>query len=160
MSVPQTVMLSGSHAVGERWTLLANLGWQDWSEFGYVQAGVEAGGTTTLSLNYQDTYHGALGAQYRASQKWVLSGGVAYDSSPVEDQHRTLTLPLGEQWRFGLGAQHQLSAALSVGVACTFMWAGDMSVDQGSDLSLRGRVSGSFDDAWFAITSLSLSWRF
>lgn len=159
VSVPQTVMLSATRALGERWSLLANLGWQDWSEFGYVQAGVETAGTTTLSLNYQDTYHGALGAQYRASQNWLLSAGVGYDSSAVEDQHRTVSLPMGEQWRFGLGAQHQFSPTFSVGLACTFMWAGDMSVDQGSDLSLRGRVSGSYDDAWFAISSLSLTWK-
>ena len=51
---------------------MADFGWQDWSQFGYVQAGVEDGGATTLNLNYQDTWHGALGAQYRASEKWLL----------------------------------------------------------------------------------------
>ena len=159
VTVPQSVIVSAYHALNDQWAIMADVGWQDWSEFGYVQAGVESGGTTTLNLNYQDTYHGALGAQYRASDKWLFSGGVAYDTSAVDDEDRTVTLPMGEAWRFGLGAQYQLSPALSVGAACTFMWAGDMSVDQGSDLSLRGRVSGSYDDAWFAITSLSLAWK-
>jgi len=160
VTVPQSVMVSAYHALNDRWALLANAGWQDWSEFGYVQAGVEAGGTTTLNLNYQDTWHGALGAQYRASEKWLLSAGAAYDSSAVDDENRTVTLPMGESWRFGLGAQYQLSDSVNIGAAYTFMWAGDMPVDQGQDLSLRGRVSGSYDDAWFSVASLNLIWKF
>jgi long-chain fatty acid transport protein len=160
LTVPQSAMVSAYHALNNKWAVMADFGWQDWSEFGNVQAGVEAGGTTTLNLKYQDTFHGALGAQYRASDKWLFSGGVAYDSSAVKDAERTVTLPMGEAWRFGLGAQYQLSPAVSIGAACTFMWAGDMSVDQGSDLALRGRVSGSYDDAWFTIANVNLNWKF
>jgi long-chain fatty acid transport protein len=160
VTAPQSAMVSAYHALNDKWAVMADFGWQDWSEFGNVQVGVESGGTTTLNLNYQDTYHGALGAQYRASDQWLFSGGIAYDSSAVKDADRTVTLPMGEAWRFGLGAQYQVSPAVSLGAACTFMWAGDMSVDQGNDVSLRGRVSGSYDDAWFAITTLNLTWKF
>jgi len=160
VTVPQSVMVSAYHALNDKWALMADFGWQNWNQFGYVQAGVESGGTTTLDLKYQDTFHGALGAQYRPSDKWLLSGGVAYDSSAVEDEDRTVTLPMGQAWRFGLGAQYQLSQKLNVGAAYTFMWAGDMSVDQGTDLSLRGRVSGAYDSAWFSVASLNLIWKF
>jgi long-chain fatty acid transport protein len=138
---------------------MANVGWQDWSRFGYVQAGVETGGTTTINLQYEDTWHGAIGAQYRASDRWMFSGGIAFDTSSVEDANRTVTLPMGETWRFGVGAQYQLSESLNIGAAYTFLWAGDMSVDQGTPGSLRGRVAGAFDDAWFSIASLSLIWK-
>lgn len=160
MTVPQTVMLSGYRTLSDRWALLANVGWQNWNDFGYVEAGVEHAGTTTLDLAYQDTWHGALGAQYQASRNWLLSGGFAYDSSPVDSEDRTVTLPLGEQWRFSLGAQYQLSRSLSVGAATTFLWAGDLAVDQGDPSSLRGRVSGAFDDAWFVLMNLNLNWKF
>jgi long-chain fatty acid transport protein len=160
LTVPQSVMVSVYHALSDQWALMADFGWQDWSRFGNVQAGVEAGGTTTLNLQYQDTWHGAAGVQYRASEKWLLSGGAAFDSSAVTSANRTVTLPMGQTWRFGLGAQYQLSKAINVGAAYTFMWAGDMSVDQGTDLSVRGRVSGSYDNAWFSIATLNLNWWF
>jgi long-chain fatty acid transport protein len=160
VTVPQSVMLSAYHALNKKWALMADVGWQNWQQFGNVQAGVESGGTTTLNLNYQDTWHGALGVQYRASQKWLLSGGVAFDSSAVDNENRTLTLPMGQSWRFGLGVEYQLSQVVNIGLCQTFMWEGDMSVDQGKDLSLRGRVAGSYDDVWFSITSLSLTWQF
>jgi long-subunit fatty acid transport protein len=104
----QSVMVSAYHALNDKWAIMADFGWQAWSEFGQVQVGVESGGTTTVDLQYQDTFHGALGVQYRASDKWLFSGGVAYDTSAVEDENRTVTLPMGEAWRLGLGAQYQL----------------------------------------------------
>ena len=139
---------------------MADFGWQDWSEFGYVEAGVETLGTTTLNLKYQDTWHGALGAQYRASEKWLMSGGVAFDSSAVDSENRTVTLPMGQMWRFGLGAQYQISPSLNLGAAFTFIWGGDMSVDQGTDGSLRGRVSGSYEDTWYTFANLNLTYKF
>jgi long-chain fatty acid transport protein len=160
MTVPQSVMLSVHQQLNDQWALMADCGWQDWSQFGYVQAGVESGGSTTLNLLYQDTWHGAVGAQYRASEKWLLSGGVAFDSSAVTSENRTVTLPMGQAWRFGLGAQYQLSRTVNLGAACTFLWAGNMSVDQGTDVSLRGRVSGSFENAWFTFANVNLTWTF
>jgi len=164
VTVPQSVMLSFYHALNEHWALMADCGWQDWSQFGNVQAGVEGGTTTTLNLQYQDTWHGAVGAQYRASEQWLLSAGAAYDSSAVASENRTVTLPMGQAWRLGLGAQFQLSEAINIGAAYTFMWAGDMSVNQTSALPVaaggRGDVSGSYDGAWFSIINLNLSWVF
>jgi long-chain fatty acid transport protein len=160
VKVPQSVMVSAYHDLNDRWALMADFGWQNWSQFGNVQVGVESGGTTTLNLKYQDTFHGARGAQYRASEKWRFSGGVAYDTSAVSDSNRTVTLPMGKAWRFGLGAQYQVSQAINVGAAYTFLWAGDMSVDQGTATSLRGRVSGSYDNAWFSFVTLNLTWKF
>ena len=159
MLVPQSVMVSAYHTLNDQWALMADFGWQDWSQFGNVQAGVETGGTTTVNLNYQDTFHGAVGAQYHASDKWLLSGGVAFDSSAVTSANRTVTLPMGQAWRFGLGAQYQISRTVNLGAAYTFLWAGNMSVDQGSPASVRGRVSGSFENASFSFLSLSLTWK-
>ena len=160
MTVPQSVMVSAYHALNTKWAAMADFGWQNWSQFGYVQAGVENSGSTTLNLKYQDTWHGALGLQYHASELWLLSAGAAFDSSAVENGNRTVTLPMGQSWRFGLGAQYQLSQSVNVGASYTFMWVGDMPVDQGTDASLRGRVSGSYDNAWFSIACLNLTWKF
>lgn len=160
VTVPQSVMVSAYHDLNEQWAIMGNLGWQNWDQFGQVQAGVESGGVTTLELEYQDTWHVALGTQFQASDQWLLSAGVAYDSSAVDDEHRTVTLPMGQAWRFGLGAQYRIRECLTLGLAHTFMWLGDLTVDQGTDLSLRGRVSGDYDDSFFSITSLNLSWTF
>lgn len=103
MTVPQSVMLSVYHELNDQWALMADAGWQDWSQFGYVQAGFDGGNTVTAKLDYQDTWHGAVGAQYRGGEKWLFSGGVAFDSSAVKNANRTVTLPMGQAWRLGSG---------------------------------------------------------
>lgn len=159
MTVPQSVMLSGYHELNAKWALMANVGWQNWSQFGKVDVGVDSANPTSLTanLNYQDTWHGAIGAQYRASEKWLLSGGVAYDSSAVSDSDRTLSVPMGQAYRIGLGAQWQISEKVNLGAAYEFLWAGDMPVTQNS--AYRGNVSGGFNDAWFSFFTLNLSWK-
>ena len=70
-----------------------------------------------------------------------------------------ILIQAGERTRFGLGAQYQLSESVNVGAASTLGWGGDMSVDQGSDQSLRGRVSGRYNDTWYSFTRLNLTWK-
>ncbi len=160
VTVPQAVMLSGYRELSQRWALLANVGWQNWHQFGKVDVGVDSANPTSLNqeLNYQDTWHGAVGAQFRPSQDWTLSGGIAYDTSAVEDENRTLSLPVGENFRIGVGAQWQLSRKLRLGAAYEFLWAGDMTVVQ--DSIYRGRISGAFEESWFSFAALNLVWEF
>ena len=164
VTVPQSVMVGFYQDLSPKWAVMGDFGWQQWSQFGEVQVGVEgAGGTprvVTGNLHYQDTWHGALGALYRASDKWQFMGGVAFDSSAVDSANRTVTLPMGQAWRFGLGASYQLSKAINVNAAYDFLWAGNMAVTQGSSTSSRGLVSGSYNDAWFCFATLNLTWKF
>jgi long-chain fatty acid transport protein len=160
LTVPQSVVLGVYHQLNAKWVLLADVGWQNWSQFGKVDVGVDSATPTSLTknLNYEDTWHGAIGAQYRASEKWLLSSGFAYDTSAVSDANRTVSLPMGEAYRFGLGAQWQVSKAVSLGAAYEFMWGGNMPVTQ--DSAYRGRVSGSFENSWFSFFLLHLTWTF
>jgi long-chain fatty acid transport protein len=107
---------------------MADFGWQNWNQFGKVDVSVEGLNLVrTVNANYQDTWHGALGAQYQANEKWMFTGGVAYDSSAVDSANRTVTLPMGQNWRFGFGALYQLSEKVTLGLAYEYMWAGDMA---------------------------------
>jgi long-chain fatty acid transport protein len=158
--VPQSVMVSLFQELNEKWAVMADFGWQNWNQFGKVDVGIEAGLTTTLNANYEDTWHGALGAQFKASDQWLLSAGAAFDSSAVSSANRTVTAPMGQAWRFGVGAIYQLSEKVNLGLAYEFLWGGNMSVDQGVNNPVRGRVSGSYNDTWFSFASLSLGWKF
>ena len=162
-TVPQGVMVGFYQDLCPKWAIMGDVGWQNWSQFGEVQVGVDtvagASRVVTANLNYQDTWHGALGAQFRPSDKWQFTGGVAFDSSAVDTANRTVTVPMGQAWRFGLGASYQLSRAVNVNAAYELLWAGNMAVTQGSDASARGRVSGSYNDAWFSFFTLNLTWK-
>lgn len=158
--VPQTVMGSVYHELNSKWALLGNVGWQNWDRFGYVEVGVDSANPTSLTTNlqYQDTWHAAVGAQYRVAENWMLSAGFAYDSSAVEDADRTVAMPMNETYRFGMGAQWQVSSAISLGASYAFAWVGDMPVTQ--DSLYRGRLSGSYDDSRLSFFTANLTWKF
>ncbi len=164
MTVPQTAMIGLYQELSAKWAVMCDAGWQNWSKFGEVEAGVDTVGgvsrATTTQLHFDDTWHGAVGAQYQYSDQWRFSGGVAYDSSAVESAYRSVAAPMGQAWRFGLGAEWQATEKLSLGADYEFLWSGNMSVDQGTPLSARGQVDGSFNDAWFSFFTLNLTYKF
>jgi long-chain fatty acid transport protein len=162
MTVPQSVMVGIFQQLNAQWALMADVGWQNWSRFGQVDIGYDTAnpGSLTTQLHYDDTWHGAIGAQYQASEQWQFTGGFAYDTSAVSDANRTVTLPMGAAYRFGLGTLWKFSKSLDLGAAYQFMWCGDMPVNQGSPLAYRGQVSGSYNNAWFSFLTVNLTWRF
>jgi long-chain fatty acid transport protein len=160
-TMPQAVMLSGYHELNDRWAIMGNLGWQDWSEFGKVGVTLtsEDASKLTVDRNYKDTWHVAVGGQYRVADPWLLTAGVAYDSSMVDDDDRTPDLPLGEQWRFGLGASYDWSEKLALGLGYTFLWGGDLDMDVNRG-PLAGRVSGTYDNVSMSFINFFLNWKF
>ena len=122
---------------------------------------MSAANTTSLTAdrNYKDTWHTAVGLQYRVSEPWLLSTGVAYDSAMVDEKDLTPDLPMGEQWRFGLGAQYQWSESLTIGGAYELMWTGDLHMDINRG-PLAGRVSGTYEDTSMHFINVNLIWKF
>ena len=161
MNLPQAVMFSGYHQLNERLALLANLGWQDWSEFGKSDIVVSSDTVTKLTQdrNYDDTWHAAVGLQYRIDDPWLLSVGLAYDSSPVDDEDRTLDLPLDRQIRYAAGIQYDLNEDVTLGFAYEFVDLGDAEVDQNRG-SLAGQVSGEYDPNHIHFFNFNAIWRF
>src|SRR5690606_25316456 len=74
MTVPQSIMFSAYHELTSNWVLMGNVGWQDWSEFGKVDITVATANPTSLTATreYQDTWHVAIGTQYRFHPEWVF----------------------------------------------------------------------------------------
>jgi len=163
MTVPQMVMFSAYHELNEKWAVMGNLGWQNWSRFGKVDVQINSSNPASLTVNsnYNDTWHVALGAQYRYSPTWTFSAGIAYDSSAVDDDKRSVTVPMGEAWGFALGAQYAVTPNLTLGAAYEFAWLGDMPVNQvrGSG-AFANTVSGEFGNSSFSFFALNLKWTY
>ena len=160
-TMPQALMLSAYHELTDHLAIMGNLGWQDWSQFGKVGVAVtsEDSSSLTIDRDYKDTWHVAFGAQYRVAQPWLLTAGVSYDSSMMDDEDRTPDLPLGETWRFGLGARHDWSKKLAFGLGYTFLWSGDLDMDVNRG-PLAGRVSGTYENTSMSFINLYLNWKF
>ncbi len=161
MTAPQAVLVSAYHEVTDRVALLANVGWEDWSRFGKVDVALVDNTVQSLTFEvpYNDTWHGALGVRYRVSDPWLLSAGVSYDSSMVDDENRGPALPVGETWRFGLGGRYRHSPSVTLGGAYELAWSGSLPMDVNRG-AVAGRVSGEYEDTAIHVFNVTLDWTF
>ncbi len=165
--IPQQVMASVASRIDERWTVLGNVGWQQWSKFGQVEVGIDDTlnpVALTTSLPFQDTWHVAVGAQYRLTDPWTLNMGIAYDSGFQEGGSVTPLLPVNAAWRFGVGGEQQVSKSAKWGVAGALLFGGTIDIDKRSTLPPavggRGDLVGSYDDTASVIVSVYGNWSF
>ena len=151
---PQQIMLSLVHDLNKQWSVMGDLGWQDWSQFGSPQitvAGREASKTNRL----HDTWHTALGVQYRPDELWRINAGVAYDSSVYKSQSDVaLSLPTGDEWRFATGAQYQVTPQSNIGFAVSYLHM------QSSRVQSPEPLKGSYDDPYLWFASVNYSYQF
>ena len=163
VTVPQSVMVGVFQDLNAKWAVMADVGWQNWHKFGEVAVGVNNGSPSgpkdfTTQLHYDDTWHGAAGVQYKYSEQWRFTGGIAYDTSAVSDKNRSVVLPMAATYRYGVGAYYQLNKSVDLGAAYELAWNGDVSVNQSS--AYRGTVSGNYNNLCYSFFSLNLNWRF
>jgi long-chain fatty acid transport protein len=161
LNIPQMVMLSGYFELNDQWAILGDVGWQDWSKFGDFGITVSSINTTSFTVNeeYNDTWHVALGAQYRLNPLWLLSAGVAYDSSMVDDSERKAWLPMDRQIRVGAGAQYQWNKDITVGLAYEYADYGDNKLEQQGG-SLQGELKGDYSSFNASFFDATLVWKF
>jgi len=162
MTIPQAVMMSAYHQVTDRWAVMGNIGWQDWSVFGKQDLTLSSTTATTFTkdLEYDDTWHFALGTQYRFAEDWLWSVGAAYDTSPVDgDDQRTPDLPLDRQIRIGTGIQYDWNKDVTVGIAYEYLDAGEAEIDQQGG-PLQGPLKGEYDFNAIHFFAVNLIWKF
>lgn len=165
--IPQQVMASVYSQVDERWALLGNVGWQQWSKFGEVEIGIDNTQdptSLTTSLPFKNTWHVAGGAQVRISDPWRLNFGVAYDSGFQERGNVSPLLPVNAAWRFGVGGEQQLSKTTKWGIAGELLYGGTLDVDKRSTLPPalggRGDLVGSYNNTMSVVVSVYGNWTF
>jgi long-chain fatty acid transport protein len=167
IAVPQQVMGSIFTQVDDRWALLGSVGWQQWSKFGQVEIGIDNSAnptSLTTDLDFKDTWHFSVGAQYRMSEPWLISFGIAYDTAFQDSSNVSPMLPANSAWRFGTGAQQQLSPSTFWGFAVEYVYGGTLDTELRSRLPVeaggRGDVVGSFQDTGIIFGTAYFSWKF
>jgi len=163
--VPQQLMGSVYTEIDERWALLGNLGWQDWSEFGEVEIGIDnTQNPTSLTnpLSFDDTWHVAVGAQYRTSNQWNVNVGLAYDSGFQDGNDVSPLFPVNSAWRFGVGGERQASESFKWGLTTELLYGGNIDVDKRSTLPPvlggRGDLVGSYDQTLSVVLTVYGNW--
>jgi long-chain fatty acid transport protein len=160
MEFPQSISVGGVLGLDDRWSLLGDVSWTEWSAFGYSPAQIGGQGVP-IDRDWDDTWRVGLGAEFRHSEKTTLRTGIAWTGDPVSDGRRLPDIPVGETWRFSAGLEHDLSESTTIGFSYTLIMMTDMDLD-GVDLppQFRTSLSGEFEDSHIHAIGLTLRYRF
>ena len=79
-------------------------------------------------------------------------GGIAYDTSPVDEEDRTPDLPVDRQIRYAVGAEYDWSETQTIGVSFVYADLGDAGIE-------RTLFSGEYDENDFLFFGLYSKWR-
>lgn len=135
VSGPAWAMATAAWDVNDYLSLYATFRWADWSSFDSLQTKapllegmVQQSGNqrlqgifskmTNIENGWKDTYLMSVGYDLRVNSFWTLRGGIAYETSPISDEHkRTAIIPDADRWWFAIGS--------------SFHWTKDFQTDIG-----------------------------
>ncbi len=134
---PGNLSFAVSQKLSDRWELLGDLTWTDWSVWEKLTLKTLSGATlATLPYKFEDTWRVGLGANYKYNDAWKFRFGVAYDESPIKrNADRTMTLPDSDRTWLSLGAKYTLSKQASLDVAYSHIFFKDAKTDRAVQLS-------------------------
>ena len=89
LKVPDSALLSVQQRVGDKVTLLGDVGWTGWSTVQELRVVRDSGTTVSVTPErWRDVLRYALGASFELNPRLTLSAGTAYDNTPVPDATR------------------------------------------------------------------------
>ena len=130
INFPDMAILSGYHKVNDRWAVMADAQWFNWSRLKQIVLRYATGATATLPYNYKDSYRFALGGSYQYNDKLKIKFGTSYDTTPTNDTYRTIAVPDQDQTALGLGFQYQYSKDFTFDVAYAHIFTKNAKINQ------------------------------
>lgn len=159
VELPDTITLSASHRLTERWQLHGDIAWTEWSslqEINVVNTG-NGQSVTTLELNYDDTMRYAAGASFSPDKAWTWRFGVAFDEAPQTDkQHVTPRIPDADRVWVSAGFNYAFSPDTSMDVGYAHLFIDDTQIDS---VEQGNQLVGEFK-ANVNIVGVQGNWRF
>ncbi len=140
------------HDLNDQWALLGTFGWEEWSAFEDILVSV-ARGSAALPRDWKDTYHFSGGVHFRPVDRWLLQGGITYDTSPVNSEDRTPDMPMDRQIRYAAGVQYQLSESMTIGAS--FVYA-----DYGNARIRNSLLLGDYSKNEIFFFAINANWTF
>jgi len=170
ITLPATASFNVYSKITDRFALMADVTWTEWSSFDELTIHFEGDGiagkdSTTTTEKWDDTMRYSLGATFQATDALILRTGVAYDETPIPDDYRTPRIPGEDRYWVTLGAGYQFSESLSMDIAYAHLFVDDSKMQKhagtdpdGEDFA-RGTVVGEFENS-VDIASIAFNYKF
>lgn len=136
VTIPATLSFSGYHEINDRWAIMGDVTWTDWSQFEELRiefSNDSANPNPRDSVQpeeWDDSYRFSLGVSYKYSDQLTLRAGAAYDETPVPSTElRTPRIPDNSRRWLAVGASYRPSDAFSFDFAYTHIFISDTAIN-------------------------------
>lgn len=145
---PAVVTFGVRWEINKQWTVMAGGDWTGWSIFKQLTAHAHnpyQPDDVTL-MNYEDSWFGSLGAQFKPCDDWKISLGAGYDDTPTVSRYRTPGIPDGGRWWLSAGVGYRLNEKMDLDFSIARLVAqkGNIALDvNDTGNTYRGSLNGS-----------------
>jgi len=147
-ATPAVLTFGARWDVTDKLALLAGGDWTGWSSFGTLIAhsANPYQPDDVTDMNWQDSWSGSLGAEYKLDEKWTLRLGTAYDQTPTVNVYRTPGIPDGSRYWVSGGIGYHLTDNIDMDFSIARLIAekGVIALSQAdTGNALRGNLNGN-----------------
>ena len=184
LKTPDTVMLTGTWEATDQLRLSGLIRWANWSNFDtlkihnsspvdivslagqlqgiiidpYASSKLGQLSETQIENDWQDTWLFSIGADYKINSDFTVRGGIAYETSPIDDQStRMAVIPDTDRLWLSLGASWYATKDLQFDVGATYlMGIGDKDLYD----RVGGKKIGEYDTLDAYLVGVQMQYRF
>ena len=156
---PQTAKLGLKYRLDDKNLLFMSAGWEDWSKFSQNTLALKDGKIdpeVQLDRKFDDTWNAGIALAHHEGGH-ATSIGLAYESSPVGDNHRTLDLPFEELYKLSFAYAWEGQKDLDFSLGSTIYLVGDAKIKQESQGVL---TKGKYDTNYIIFFGGTARYRF
>lgn len=164
IDLPAALSVSAYHRLTDKWALLADFTWTDWSVLDELRIEFDSGAAdSVVTLDWDDSFRYSIGAIFTPTTQWTFRGGIALDQTPVPGRkERPARIPDDDRLWFSLGASYQFLNGLGIDLAYTYInQFGDAKIEKtatGED-TFRGALNGDYEGG-ANIIAIQASYKF
>ena len=162
LTTPDSIDLSVYHEINDRWAVMGDVQWTNWSLFKELRVNFEKAGVpdSVTEERWDDSWFFALGTQYKLFDSLTLRTGVAYDQTPVRDKFRTARAPDEDRFWIAVGGNYAINQWISADLGYTHIFVRDADINENVTAGpVTYQLNGEYDNT-IDIVSLQINLKF
>ncbi|TXG97862.1 MAG: transporter [Rhodocyclaceae bacterium] len=130
VELPDTFTLSVWQQVSDRWEAMGDLSFTRWSTLQSFDVFNRVSGApvTSETFKYDDSWRIAWGAAYKVNDAAKIKFGIAYDRTPVRNEHRSARVPDNDRLWLSLGGQWNAGSYGKFDLGYSYLYVKDPSI--------------------------------
>ena len=165
LDFPAAVIAGIDQKLSERWRLLADVQWTQWSSLEELVLSFDnpAQAPVITDLRWRDSWYVAAGLRYQHDDRWTLRAGVAYDETPTRASTSTPAIPDARSTWLTVGVGYRLSERTKLDFAYGHIFVQDNPISLQATApgnAARGTLEGTIRGSSVDFVSMQASYRF